>query len=300
MTNINIPLFGYFSFLRERSFLKKGENTLPCRQDSGTFGGMGEHFDWTEWLDALLWTPAPWTRAGIHQLLTGGGDRLYEIARADRFLRRLEQEKLLTRQGRAAAATFTVTASGRERVATLNPDTEWNRPWDGQWRVVTFDLPETRRRDRKKLWQALRVNRFGLLQRSVWVRPHDVEPLLRKIIEVEGVPECFCGFLARQLFLCTDSEVVQTAWDFREVAKRQRAYLEHPTATFKNIAAARDLATLFAVARAERIAYTHAFVFDPLLPRVLWSAGYLGPRVAQQHTAFRAQLRARAAELTTA
>jgi DNA-binding transcriptional regulator PaaX len=111
------------------------------------------------------------------------------------------------------------------------PRTEWAKRWDGIWRVVTFDLPEVRHKERHRLSRALRGRQLGFLQRSVWVWPHDVQPILNEIIETEGVPECFCGFQANKLLLCTDAEIVASAWDFVEITRSQRGYLTHLAGT---------------------------------------------------------------------
>jgi phenylacetic acid degradation operon negative regulatory protein len=175
----------------------------------------------------------------------------------------------------------------------------WDEPWDGLWRVVTFDVPESRRNDRKRLWQALRARKLGLLQRSVWVWPRNVESILNEIIHAQGIPECFCGFEARRLFLCTDAEVVAAAWDFEEITRRHKAYLDHPVLTHRAVKNSRDLTRLAALARAERTAYEYAFVFDPLLPRLLLPKAYRGMDVQQRHEEFRQLMRQRLTALAS-
>lgn len=45
--------------------------------------------------------------------------------------------------------------------------------WDGRWRVLVFDVPEKKRRERDVLRAMLRRLGFRYLQRSVWVYPFD-------------------------------------------------------------------------------------------------------------------------------
>jgi phenylacetic acid degradation operon negative regulatory protein len=252
--------------------------------------------DYAELLDLFVWGVDKLTRPTLHNLLAGYEEYAH---RSDRrgWLKRLEEQKLVERTGRGKRAQFTITGVGRQRMSTLEPWDFWGRQWDRAWRVVTFDLPETRRHDRKLLWQALRARKLGLLQRSVWVWPHDVQAILAEIIKVEGLPECFCGFEARQLFLCTDAEIVATAWDWEEIGHRQAAYLNHLVATVRSLDAARDLARLAAVARIERQAYEHAFIFDPLLPAALLPKDYDGRAVHDRHVRFRDRLRQRFVDL---
>jgi len=181
-----------------------------------------------------------------------------------------------------------------------DPEPHWQRAWDGAWRVVTFDLPETRCLERKRLWQALRAHRLGFLQRSVWVWPHDVTDLLREIIKVEGVPECFCGFKAVGLFLCTDAEIVRSAWSWEEILQRQQEYLRQLPALEATCRTAHEPAQLGALARREQQAFTEATSWDPLLPQVLWPAGYSGRTVQQRHQRWRTLLCARLSAMARA
>jgi DNA-binding transcriptional regulator PaaX len=53
--------------------------------------------------------------------------------------------------------------------------------WDGQWRVVIFDIPESRRVVRAKFRRLMKRVGFKQLQGSVWVFPYDCEELLTLI-----------------------------------------------------------------------------------------------------------------------
>jgi len=53
-----------------------------------------------------------------------------------------------------------------------------DKKWDGQWRVVIFDIPERRRVIRDRLRDYMQAYGFKKLQSSVWVFPHDCEEVL--------------------------------------------------------------------------------------------------------------------------
>jgi DNA-binding transcriptional regulator PaaX len=50
--------------------------------------------------------------------------------------------------------------------------------WDGKWRVLIFDIPQKRKRDRDLIRRALVSVGFMYLQKSVWVYPYDCEELV--------------------------------------------------------------------------------------------------------------------------
>lgn len=47
--------------------------------------------------------------------------------------------------------------------------------WDGKWRVLIFDIPETKRGTRDKIRRSLVAVGFVRLQDSVWAYPYDCE-----------------------------------------------------------------------------------------------------------------------------
>jgi len=53
--------------------------------------------------------------------------------------------------------------------------------WDKRWRIVMFDIPQRRRRDRDHLRQLMKASGFLRLQDSVWVYPYDCEELITLI-----------------------------------------------------------------------------------------------------------------------
>ncbi|MES3031840.1 MAG: CRISPR-associated endonuclease Cas2 [Patescibacteria group bacterium] len=52
------------------------------------------------------------------------------------------------------------------------------KKWDGRWRVVIFDIKESRRRTRFLLRKTLSQIGFVRLQNSVWLYPYDCEDII--------------------------------------------------------------------------------------------------------------------------
>jgi DNA-binding transcriptional regulator PaaX len=253
---------------------------------------MARRIDWGEMLELFCWGLDKLSRPTLRNLL-GDFDHEEERVLAPYFWRRLEQQKLATRTGRGAKAVFTITPKGRALCAEPDLPTFWDRTWDKRWRLVTFDIPEARRKDRLTLRRELRALKLGLLQRSVWVSARDVESDLHDIIRASGIPECFAVFESDRVILCTNEEVVRTAWDFEEIKSGQERYLKKLEAFRKEMTAATNPRSLFREVRAERFEYQAAMESDPLLPRELWPSGYVGEKALRGHRAFRTEARAR-------
>ncbi len=59
-----------------------------------------------------------------------------------------------------------------------NKELNKNKKWDGKWRVLIFDIPESRRFDRDNIRRALVSIGFMRLQDSVWIYPYNCEGLI--------------------------------------------------------------------------------------------------------------------------
>jgi DNA-binding transcriptional regulator PaaX len=73
--------------------------------------------------------------------------------RLRRQFRRLEESGLLERASRKGGSTLRLTREGTRRAHGDVVLTErWNRPWDGRWRMLLFDLPARDHALRVRLW----------------------------------------------------------------------------------------------------------------------------------------------------
>ena len=207
-----------------------------------------------------------------------------------RQVRSLARQKLVeigpsTRAAPVAAdRVLRLTAAGRlVALGGRDPQSAWNEAWDGRWRLVLFDLPATAGTIRNRLRNALRGRGWGWLQNSAWISPRplvDQEELLAgSRVNVESI----VAFEGRPCTGETDQEIVEGAWDFRQINRRYARCLEVLKSRPKKWP--RDLATdevLRAWIGREREAWLAAVSADPLLPERLLPEGYLGQEVWKQ------------------
>lgn len=55
------------------------------------------------------------------------------------------------------------------------------RRWDGMWTLVTFDIPETKKWNRKRFSRALNVVGMRLLEKSIFIYPYECKSDIEKI-----------------------------------------------------------------------------------------------------------------------
>ena len=82
-----------------------------------------------------------------------------------------------------------ITAEGKRRLSEVVPLYCDNRTWDGRLHVVTYDIPEKKRKTRDLLRAYLRRLGCAKLQESVWLTPYNPIDVLRAFIsekEIEG------------------------------------------------------------------------------------------------------------------
>jgi len=202
-----------------------------------------------------------------------------------RQVQRLEKQKWLEREDgdpsdrlhRLSEAGCLHALGGRDPVA------RWKRRWDGCWRMVLFDVPETRRTARTKLRHYLQSRGFGYLQNSVWITPDAVKEERRLLSQGPVDVESLILLEARPCTGESDAEIVAGAWDFPEINRRYLAHQEvlarRPRGALDSKAAA---TAFYRWLREERETWQDAMWSDPLLPKVVLPPAYAGREAWRQ------------------
>lgn len=103
-------------------------------------------------------------------------------------IRKLYQSKLIDyKENKDGTVTLVLTEEGKNRVLRYNLDKieiKKSAKWDGLWRVVIFDVPESLRRGREALAFKLKQLGFYPLQKSVFIYPYECKDEIDFIIEI--------------------------------------------------------------------------------------------------------------------
>ena len=194
-------------------------------------------------------------------------------------LSRLEKLQLVEREDSSSQSRlYRLTAKGRiMAMGGRDPVACWSRPWDGQWRLVLFDVPMLRNSHRDRLRNYLRSLGFGVLQGSVWISPDLPESELELLRGGGTDVNSLIVLEARPSAGERDAEIVAGAWDFEEIHRNYEEYLkllaERPTAPLADRTVAVSLRRW---AEQEREAWREIAEVDPFLPKPLLPRGYLG------------------------
>jgi phenylacetic acid degradation operon negative regulatory protein len=173
-------------------------------------------------------------------------------------------------------AAWSLLDEGRERIFQRAAG-----PWDGQWHMILYTVPETERALREQLRKKLSWLGFGPLSSSVWVSPHDRGRQVRAAFPVETSVRLDL-FRSRSEGLDADRAIAARAWD---LGRLQDAYAELLAEYEPRLTAYRAGALQGADALVERMRLVHdyrLFPFrDPDLPPELLPVGWHG-RAAHQ------------------
>ncbi len=233
-----------------------------------------------ELLNFLLWTAESLTQPTFRNLTESYESWAYRNG-LRRQLGELEKQNLLEREcAQPDSRIYRLTEEGRLlALGGRDPQQEWDRNWDGLWRVVVFDIPVGQNTLRQRLHRYLKARGFGCLQDSTWITPNPMEEektLLRK--EITNV-ESLILLEAQPCSGESSEQVVAGAWKFSRINSNYSRYLQVlaqcPLDPLHCDAAAKRLRRW---AELERMAWLEAVVDDPLLPHRLLPRGYMGKR----------------------
>ncbi|MFH1499579.1 MAG: hypothetical protein ABII82_17350 [Verrucomicrobiota bacterium] len=241
-----------------------------------------------EFLFLLLW--------GVDQALrptwrnfTGSFEQWAYHNGVGRRLETLRRQELLDVRPDEDENGMAVRLTEAGRVAALSgvdPQAAWNRPWDGAWRLVMFDLPEGQNKSRVKLRRSLKKMRFGYLQNSVWISPDSFSAHEASLSGAKINVEALTLFEGRPVGGESDQDLVRGAWNFDLVTKRYAAWALVAGSVPKPQAPSEQAwEVLLAWARRERAAWAEVVDCDPFLPAALLPAGYPGRKCWAQRTA---------------
>ncbi|WP_246258485.1 PaaX family transcriptional regulator [Amycolatopsis anabasis] len=142
-------------------------------------------------------------------------------------LARMTKRGLLTRHRRGRRVYFGLTARATEVLhdgdRRIHDTGAVNRHWDGNWTLVGFSLPDTRRSDRHDLRSQLIWAGFGMLQNGLWIAPGIKD--VTSIVESLGLTGNVTVFTAQHAKPTESADLVGRAFDTEAIAARYRAFL---------------------------------------------------------------------------
>lgn len=218
-----------------------------------------------------------------------------EMRAANRALDRLEHQQFLEKTGQGEQVVYHITTKGKELLRQRRPSvTLRNRKWDGRWRMVVFDFPETARKGRDAFRRLLCQQRMGCLQKSVWITPDPIITAWHKILTETSLTDWVLLFESAELGPVDDIDIARKVWHLDELGERYERFIVKHAALKNRLHGARqsDLSgELGREVRKESREYSSLLADDPLLPSSLLPWGFAAGRADALHANIRGTLR---------
>jgi phenylacetic acid degradation operon negative regulatory protein len=197
----------------------------------------------------------------------------------------------------ARHGVFHIRRSGRRSYYSLNAKgMKWmeqgrvrafeakRRKWDGRWRLLVYNIPETLRALRDKLRYKLQSLGYANLSASFWISPYDLQTELHRYLKERGMLAYVETFTAEYTGQLGHSELAAKIWRIDEMTEQYRIFVgkyKKLLSAYKQLAKkgkAKDLADCFARRFCMTAEYVALRLEDPMLPAELLPDNWVGIR----------------------
>ena len=100
-------------------------------------------------------------------------------------------------------------------------------PWDGQWHILVYSIPERQRHLRARLRQRLAWMGFGLLNQATWIAPRDLRQEVEVMLDQLGIRPYVETFRAEHLGFSSDQEIVKRCWNLSGLNQSYTDFIDH-------------------------------------------------------------------------
>ena len=101
-----------------------------------------------------------------------------------RSIKGLEEAGLIEHISSGQNSYARLTKDGRKKATSIKLESEESlvsTTWDGYWRIILLDLPESRKNERESLRYLLKKAGFICLKNSAWISPYPFEHMFTNI-----------------------------------------------------------------------------------------------------------------------
>lgn len=129
-----------------------------------------------------------------------------------RSIKGLEEAGLIENISSGQGFFARLTKEGKKKAMSIKLESEdslVNTTWDGYWRVILLDLPESRKSERESLRYLLKKAGFVCLKNSAWISPYPFEHLFTNIKKDLGLTTELMILVTRHVDEMTESSLFE-------------------------------------------------------------------------------------------
>lgn len=121
---------------------------------------------------------------------------------------------------------FTLTEEGEKRLEKFIPDYFERKKWDGNWRLVSYDIPEKRSGDRDILRENLKKLGFREMHASLWICPFNFFTNIEKIIKEYDLSSFVILAVSDKLGREASIDLAERIWRLRQTNEKYKELVE--------------------------------------------------------------------------
>lgn len=110
----------------------------------------------------------------------------------NRALKKMIDDDVVTQYETEQSSFLSLTSSGRQKLRNIKLNAENHlvaTTWDGYWRMVIVDIPESRKKDQDAIRYILKKAQFIQIKSSVWISPFPMEHMMINMKNDMGLEE---------------------------------------------------------------------------------------------------------------
>lgn len=120
-----------------------------------------------------------------------------------------------------------ITKKGLKKVENLLPiGLKQKRKWDKKWRILIYDIPETRRINRDSLRKKVYAIGFGKLQKSVYISPFPIENDLMDFLEKNNLKENAIFLISETIYAGGEKKIAEAIWRLTKINEKYKEIIK--------------------------------------------------------------------------
>lgn len=110
----------------------------------------------------------------------------------NRTIKKLIEDGAIEQYDTEQSSFLSLTSTGRQKLRNIKLSSQSHlvsTEWDGYWRMVIVDIPESRKKDQDAIRYILKKAQFVQLKQSLWISPYPLEHMMINIKHDMGLHE---------------------------------------------------------------------------------------------------------------
>jgi len=197
---------------------------------------------------------------------------------------RVAQQGWIETRRKGDKSYYALTERGRQRMeeAAERIYKYKREQWDGQWRMLVYNVPESKRELRSQLRQELKWLGWGALSNSLWITPNKILDITQEHLRSYRINRYVEIFEAKHMAFSSEQELVKQCWDWPEIEARYEDFLSLYKPRLEEALKTPVSPEVAFVEATELVHQYRKFLFiDPRLPVELVPAQFRGEEVSK-------------------